>query len=658
MILQNPSFLWGLFALAIPVIVHLFQFRRTTRIYFSNTRLLHEVKQDRQARQKLKHLLILASRLLFLLFLILAFCQPFLPATESNTPGRELVLYVDNSQSMSVTNGEGITGLESAILECREILQTFGADTRFKLLTNDFSPTSQSFKSRAEVDDELGKIRLTATTRSAQEIITRIGNAGSDVFYLSDFQKSTFGQQPTPDSSLTWHFVPIPLEPVANVFVDSVFLTNPFAAVGERNTLRVQVRNDGTRKVEQLVVRLLLNEVQSATATIAVAAGGIETIDFDLAPGVQHWTQVKVSFNDNPVSFDNNYFLALANKEKIKLVELTSEPGPTPIELVYGNTAIFEFRKYSPDNIDNSVLQNADFIIVNNIDKPTGGLLNSLRIYLQAGGAMAFIPGTAPDVSNWKEIIGPVRAVPKGPMLELEKPDSRSPFFEQVFESATASVQMPAASRVIDWGSDASAIMKFKDQTPFLTLQNVAGKCYLFASPLASTWNELPTNAVFVPLMYRLASLSASNQTRTAYVIGESPVVLKAETRHPDKPIVLKGAGEIIPQQRFNGKEVYLDIPGELIQPGFYVGLNDKDTLGLLAFNNSIDESLLSTMTETEMNQTLGGGANRRFFKAGNPEAFANEIKERYLGTPLWKYALLLAVLFIAMEMVLIRYLK
>ena len=40
-----PSFLWTLLALAIPIIIHLFYFRRFKRVYFTNVKFLKEVKE-------------------------------------------------------------------------------------------------------------------------------------------------------------------------------------------------------------------------------------------------------------------------------------------------------------------------------------------------------------------------------------------------------------------------------------------------------------------------------------------------------------------------------------------------------------------------------------------------------------------------------------
>src|SRR5690349_7787683 len=96
-----PTFLWALAALSIPIIIHLFNFRKTTRIYFSNTRFLKQVKEATTAKRRIKHYLILLSRLLALAFLVFAFAQPVIPAREKLTGNKNIVLYLDNSLSMS-----------------------------------------------------------------------------------------------------------------------------------------------------------------------------------------------------------------------------------------------------------------------------------------------------------------------------------------------------------------------------------------------------------------------------------------------------------------------------------------------------------------------------------------------------------------------------
>ncbi|MBK8471991.1 MAG: BatA domain-containing protein [Sphingobacteriales bacterium] len=76
-----PAFLAAMAALAIPIIIHLFYFRRFKKIYFSNVKFLREIKEERASRNKLKHYLVLLARLLAVALLVLAFAQPFCPKT-------------------------------------------------------------------------------------------------------------------------------------------------------------------------------------------------------------------------------------------------------------------------------------------------------------------------------------------------------------------------------------------------------------------------------------------------------------------------------------------------------------------------------------------------------------------------------------------------
>ena len=75
-----PEFLWALSLIAIPIIIHLFNFRKFKKVYFSDIRLLKEVKEETKSRSQLKHILILISRILAISALVLAFCYPFIPS--------------------------------------------------------------------------------------------------------------------------------------------------------------------------------------------------------------------------------------------------------------------------------------------------------------------------------------------------------------------------------------------------------------------------------------------------------------------------------------------------------------------------------------------------------------------------------------------------
>ena len=92
-----PTFLFALAALAIPIIIHLFHFRRFKKVYFTNVRFLREVKEETSARRKLRNLLVLLMRCLALAFLVFAFAQPFIPRETDVKKGEKAIsVFVDN----------------------------------------------------------------------------------------------------------------------------------------------------------------------------------------------------------------------------------------------------------------------------------------------------------------------------------------------------------------------------------------------------------------------------------------------------------------------------------------------------------------------------------------------------------------------------------
>ena len=181
---------------------------------------------------------------------------------------------------------------------------------------------------------------------------------------------------------------------------------------------------------------------------------------------------------------------------------------------------------------------------------------------------------------------------------------------------------------------------------------------YVVATALQPGQTDFFNHALFVPVMYRIASSSIRNESKLYYTLRESFIQLRADSLQGEEPLRWVGEEEIVPAQRKLSDEVIFDLPKFSIVKGFYKIVANRDTVSLLAFNLDKAESLLDQYTGEEMKDLLGSGDRITIFKVGAQEAFSNEIKERYLGTPLWKYALLLAMFFLLMEILLIRFLK
>ncbi|CAN5400718.1 BatA and WFA domain-containing protein [soil metagenome] len=652
-----PLFLWALAALSIPIIIHLFNFRKTTRVLFSNTRFLRQIRQETTQKRKLKQYLVLASRLLFLFFLVIAFAQPFLPAKEQQTAGREVTIYLDNSYSMLSLVGEKTRALDAGIRFTQEAVNLFSPDTRYKLVTNDFAPFSNSYKTKTEILDLLAQIRLSAISRTFKEVNQRIGDGVKDVFWLSDFQKSTLGEINTSsfDSLQSLRLVPITMESATNVLIDSAYLEDPFVVGGQRNTLNVRLRNIGAKVHEGLIVKLAINDIQSGTASVNLESNSSSVARFDLTQGLKGWNKAVISFTDFPVSFDNEFYLTLNFSDKIKVVEVRS--GNAFIEKVFGNTSLFSYRAFEPGNVDLGILLQADLVILNNLDNPDASLISAVREHQRGAGTLLIVPSAKIDFDAYRSLLPNLNIIKSTAteILELDKPEFQNPFFENVFEERTPSMAMPRMKPVIEWGGDRSALLKFKDGKPLLTKVKNA---FLMASPLDPKFSDFQSHGLFVPVMYRIAASGHRVSQKPYYTLSETTVTLKTDSLKGEAPVKLVGKQEVVPAQRRNGDLVLLEIPRFSIEPGFYYAKADADTLGLVAFNLDKRESLLEQWTGAEVKSMLGGGKNISMFDSATGSSFSNEIKERYLGTALWKYALMLALLFLLAEVLLIRFLK
>ena len=103
---QNPSILYFLVLLIIPIIVHLFQLQKFVKVSFTNVAFLQKLVQQSRKSSKLKKWLILATRMLLFTAIIFAFSQPYLSDKKTEIKQHTFV-YLDNSLSMDIDFGSG-----------------------------------------------------------------------------------------------------------------------------------------------------------------------------------------------------------------------------------------------------------------------------------------------------------------------------------------------------------------------------------------------------------------------------------------------------------------------------------------------------------------------------------------------------------------------
>uniref|UniRef100_UPI0040473FEA BatA domain-containing protein n=1 Tax=Roseivirga sp. TaxID=1964215 RepID=UPI0040473FEA len=161
-------------ALAIPVIIHLFNFRKVKKIQFSNIALLKRVKEETSSKRKPVELLILASRLLFIAFLILAFVQPIFK-DKGNTLelSGEALIYLDNSMSMDMPVNNQQSAFDVAFSLATGVVGAYPESAKFKFLENGYGNSLNTSYTAATMKDRFTEMQLSGIGRSLAEIQSR-----------------------------------------------------------------------------------------------------------------------------------------------------------------------------------------------------------------------------------------------------------------------------------------------------------------------------------------------------------------------------------------------------------------------------------------------------------------------------------------------------
>ncbi|MEO9806322.1 MAG: BatA domain-containing protein [Reichenbachiella sp.] len=655
-----PIFLWGLTALAIPIIVHLFNFRKAKKISFSNVRFLESVKKKSSSNLRIRHLLILLCRLLFIFFLILTFAQPVIPSKEDGLRSKSVAIYLDNSNSLSNLTVNDVSGFNEILSVAQEITLLYSSETKFSLITNDFLPGSHIGRSKNKTSEKLTEIEYSNLSRNGKEIFSKLRagdpNEIKDVFVLTDFQQSTFGDLSLfKDSINFYHLVATDLLKSKNISVDTVFLTNPFLVPNQKNSVRVRIKNQGS-EINDLHVKFLINGRQSGTSSIDIGANDSKEIVFELTGGLTKLNRCQISFEDFPISFDNDYYFALNQAGKINIVEIF-DTFNNPISQVYKNNDLFNFTSFHLENISYPVLESADLIIINGLPTLENGLKAQIEKQLELGKSVLFIPKGG-EFAEY-EFAG-LRIIKDsvGVKTPLNVPDVANPFYENIFESLSSDTQMPLVSSIYNWPNRDITLLRTKTGHSYLSRISHTGNLYLLASPLTSIYTNFHQHALFVPVMHRIAELSGSNNQPLAYSVDETNISLTVDSIPSGQLYkLMKEDGELIPSQRIKANELLLDMPKYLLSPGYYDLMLGGQRISALAFNHSKKESELKTWPIEEIEAQLSGIQHLQIYQSQDARAFSKIMKEKYHQRELWKYALVLSLIFLFAESVLLRFL-
>ena len=682
-----PTFLWGLLASSIPVIIHLFNFRRTKKVLFTNVAFLKAVNTTTSSFRRLKHLLIMAARMAFIAALVLAFAQPFLPSKSGKgvKAGGVASVYIDNSLSMQ-NELDKKTYLDKAIGKVEELLTAFPQGSQLQLVTNDFSSDEHSVGNTQTIKDRTTTVKFTHTPRTFDNILKRQASlaskhnsqGGNQYLWFSDFQKSTSGDlsKLKLDSTSRLFVVPVQAKALQNVFVDSVWMNTPFVREMSANQLTIKLFNTGERTVENLQVKLFVDDTQVSSTIASIQAKSATIANFSFTVKNKGFKKARISFDDTPITFDNDYYFVLNAAPTIKVLHLFGQAtAGRYVPTVFDNDSVFAFRSFSVSNVDIGQFKTSNLVVLEGVQNIDGSIKTALQDFVRAGGSLFVIPSQSPDIQSYNNFLGVFnirgiqsKVITQTDFTPLAEPVKTSPFFIDIFDNSTQKelLQMPNQGSVLSWQAMGDKLLSFRNNQPFLTVSNAGkGKVYLTASPLDATFGDFARNALFVPIMYKVAAMSV-RQEPMAYSFGQNTFTVEVNDIPKTASFKLrKGKLEIIPVQSLNGKQLTIELPkanqladNQSIESGYYELVLNGKVERLVAFNHDNKESMMDFYSVDELKSIFNGNKNVQIFDKIDDADFVKTFKDQNFGVALWKYFLIAALVFLAIEILLVRLMK
>ncbi|MBN1339486.1 MAG: BatA and WFA domain-containing protein [Bacteroidales bacterium] len=677
----NPLFLYGLLAVSIPVIIHLFNFRRFRKVYFTNVRFIREIKAETQKQSKLRHLLALIARILAIASIVLAFAQPYIPVTEeqeSRQPVSAVSIYIDNSFSMKNAL-EGGNLLDRAKKMASEIALSYRNTDIFQLLTNDMEGRHQRFVSREELLKLLDEVSFSPAFRTAKEILQRqtdvfeADNIQQKTIYLiSDFQKTLFVDEMPETDSLTAVFaVPLQAESQANLYVDSCWFASPVRQAGKNAELFVRIKNTADMRYEKIPVRLNILGKQRSVAGIDVEANGYADIPLYFTNYDEDIVNGSLEINDYPVDFDDKLFFSWYVAPQIQLLAVNGDGESAYLNSLFKEDTAFTLKNVPAGNINYAELGKYHVIFLNSMNSLSSGLQQEIGRYVENGGTLVIIPPGIPEAEGYNDFftdmgLNGFAGMDNNPR-KIEFINLEHHLFLDVFEEIPENIDLPSviSHHVISRRTQSvfDVLLEVQGGSPFLTWQKVQkGQVYLFASPFDIKYTDFPKHAIFVPVLYQIA-LSGVPSDRLYYTIGKNESI---ETERisltGDEPVSVRneaGDFEVIPEMKRSLTGHLLDFHSQVKEAGNYYIYDSGRPVKGISFNYNRSESVMDYFSPDELKEVVNQGQNAGFYVIDSAKKPVEQtISEFSKGILLWKWFVVSALVFLLLEGMILRFMK
>ena len=635
MLFRHPELLYFLFALVIPIIVHLFQLRKFEKVYFSNVAFLKQIVVNSRKSSKIKKGLLLLTRLLALSALIFAFAQPFIPASEQATQKKDTAIYLDNSFSMQMPGNEMSLLKEAAQ---KLIPQVKNADNTL-IFTNDKKISVQD----DDWQNQLLEMGYTADQLSVQAIKIRAEeffsnqNSKNQLILISDFQKY---QSDSLDltADYTINTIPLRSEQESNLYIDKAELAE------NDNQKKLQIRLASSVATDNRAALTIKNGSNLvAKKTVAFEGKKIQTVNISLRD--EAYEKGLISLEDNGLQYDNQLYFSINSIDQINILSINQADDNFLQRIFQGDD--FSYQSVRAKQLNLADIQDADFIVINEVKNISNALKDQLIKSMQNGKSICIIPDTDQAIDNYSSVLSglnlPAFQRFNNNKKNITQINFEHPLLKNVFSKKVENFEYPHVKSSFVFGSSRNQILSYLDQTSFL-----AGKeqTYAFSASLSRDNSNFQSSPLIVPIFYNMALQSISDLPLYHQINKKSTYRIKADLGEDEIVRLINENENFIPRQQSEGEKLVIETREYPKTAGNYKITKEDDTLAHVSYNQLRKESNLSYYKIDQENTFASIDAYFEY------QTSKNEIVE------LWKWLLIFALLMLMIEILILKYIK
>ena len=687
----NPAVLFGLLAASIPILIHLFNLRKLKRIEFSTLAFLKELQKNKIRKVKLKQWILLALRILIILFLVLAFARPTLKGLAiggtTSAAKTTAVFIIDDTFSMSVIDNQGSL-LNQAKATANSLLKNFqeGDEAALILVSQAGKSDINLSKSIIDFQKSIDAIEpayqsgiLHSALTKAVQVLSQSKNFNKEIYVLSDFQagrladeKSLSDFSQVLDERVRVYAINYSGKEIFNLGIDELKVNTQIFEKQKPINFSVTVTNYSNKSIDNVMVSLFVNNERSAQVSTNLGAGESKVLIVEAAAKSTGFVSVFAEIEDDEILQDNRRYTSIFIPDNIPIIIFTDEPSDSRfVELALiaqENQSTFVITRKNLSELSSYDLKKYEAVII--IGSQNLNAVERLKDYVTNGGSLFISPGSKSSLTSYQQMLTgiglPIPSSTVGKIgeaansFQFDITDLNHPVFQNIFsvkeKTKIESPEIYSYFKLATQGKGRS-IISLQDGSSFLSEYRINnGKVIsLCISPILS-WSNFPLKSIFVPLINKSVLYLASKDKSEINIIAGNGFDIDVRGRSISQLKVVRpdNTEDFLSTNQSDANTFVKYDKSNLT--GNYKIISGSKVIDEVSVNTDPLESKVKYLPKAEIESYMSKiNFKGNFFFMNKDENISDTILQARFGSELWKYFLIMALLIAFVEMLIAR---